>query len=319
MSLIAAVMLATSGGLVQAQVGVNPGSDGSSDFVRFLYAANGYKPDMKFRAPVSLAVDQDNSLVYVCDNEDKVVLAFSLQGVGKFRIGDKGELDDPIAVCVDRQGNLYVSERRQRKIKVFDKRNTLAEEIDLGAVDATSKPQPGRIAVTRDGELLVVDQANQQILVFDKAHRLKLRFGKIGDRFGEFRAIEDVAVDRQGRIYVVDSSGTPVQVFDKAGAYISGIGTRSGQDGLTHAVGLAVDRFDQVWVVDTAEHLIRVFDRIGILLRTFGGYGMTEKALFYPVDVDMDSMGRVFILERGGRRMQAFELENPNQAIPRSR
>ncbi|MDO8588563.1 MAG: NHL repeat-containing protein [Armatimonadota bacterium] len=292
---------------------------GSDDLAKFAYTVNGFKADMRFRAPTSLAVDQNSNLVYVCDLEDRVISAFSLQGSAKFRIGGKGELEDPVAIAVDRNGNLYVSERRARKIKIFDSRNNPFGEIDLAEVEESGKVQPGRLTVTRDGEIVVVDQANQQILVFDKQRKLKLKFGKIGDRPGEFRTIEDVAADRQGRIYVVDSSGIPVQVFDKTGAYISRIGSRSEVDGLLQPVALATDRFDQLWVVDSVEHNIRIYDRIGFLLRTFGEYGMTERSLFYPIDVDVDSLGRVYVLERGSRRMQVFELASPYQPIPRSR
>ena len=109
----------------------------------FLYAINGFKSDGKFRTPCSVAVDQSGNLVYVCDMEDKLVCAFSLQGSAKFRIGEKGELDDPVAVAVDRHGNLYVTERRARKIKVFDRRYNLASVIDLGS-RWTNRPKSSR-------------------------------------------------------------------------------------------------------------------------------------------------------------------------------
>ena len=292
---------------------------GTDSFARLQYVVNGFKPDVKFRTPTSLAVDQANNLVYVCDSEDKKISAFSLQGVGKFRIGEKGELDDPLGVAVDRRGKLYVSERRLRKIRVFDTGNRLEAEIDLSGIAESPKVQPGKIVVSRSGNLYVVDQANQQILVFDKDRNLKLKFGKIGDRQGEFRTIEDVTVDRQDRIYVADSSGFPVEVFDKSGGYISRIGLRGEANGLVDPVAVTVDRFDQLWVVDSSEHNIRIYDRIGLQLKMFGEYGMGETMLFYPVDMDIDEMGRVYILERGSNRMQVFELESPNQPIPRPR
>lgn len=296
---------------------ISPGG-GTDVFVRFQYVLNGFKSDIRFQAPTSLAVDQANNLVYVCDSEDKKISAFSLQGAGKFRIGENGELDDPVGVAVDRQGNLYVSERKLRKIRVFDRLGKMATEIDLGNIEATTKVQPSKIAVSRSGNLYVVDQANQQILVFDKDRNLKLKFGKIGDHQGEFRTIEDVAVDRQDRIYVADSSGFPVQMFDKSGGYISRIGLRREANGMVDPVAVTVDRFDQLWVVDSSEHNVRIYDRIGLPLKSFGSYGTGDAMLFYPVDLDLDEMGRVFILERGSRRMQVFAQDNANQPISRA-
>ena len=312
-SLLAIVLLAA---VCSASAGPVPTD--STGFAKFLYVVNGPRTGTRFRSPSSLAVDQANNLVYVCDSEDRVVYAFSLQGALRFTIGQKAELDDPVAVAVDRTGNLYVSERKTRKVKVFDTQNKLSDVIDLEGVEPSVKAQPGRLTVTRDGEILVVDQANQQVLVFGKDKRLSLKFGKVGDRLGEFRTIEDVAADRQGRIYVVDSSGTPIQVFDRKGGYITRVGTRTDLDtGLVQPVALVADRFEQLWLVDSAEHNVKIFDRIGLLLRVFGEYGMVEKSLFYPIDIDLDGFGRLYVLERGSRRLQVFELSSPAQPMAR--
>ncbi|HAH87938.1 MAG TPA: hypothetical protein DCL60_11290 [Armatimonadetes bacterium] len=63
--------------------------------------------------------------------------------------------------------------------------------------------------------------------------------------------------------------------------------------------------------MDRGEHSFKIFDRSGTFLRRFGWYGLEEGLLFQPVDAQMDSFGRVYVLEAGARRLQVFSLLRP--------
>jgi hypothetical protein len=53
---------------------------------------------------------------------------------------------------------------------------------------------------------------------------------------------------------------------------------------------------------------LKVFDRNGAFLKKFGEYGTEQGLLFQPVDADMDSLGRLYVLETGAKRLQVFML-----------
>ena len=165
-------------------------------------------------------------------------------------------------------------------------------------MDEPAKVQPGRLTVTKDGETVVVDQANQQILVFDKDGKLKLKFGKLGDRPVSSELSRTLpSTSRVGSMWSTPPA-FPFRCSTRPARISPGLVRAAMSMDWFSRSRLAVDRFDQLWVVDTAEHSIRIFDRAGFPLRTFGQYGMTERALFYPVDVDLD-IWQDYVVEKG--------------------
>ncbi|MHB9035825.1 MAG: NHL repeat-containing protein [Armatimonadota bacterium] len=280
---------------------------------RFYFSVKGYDRNGWFDEPSALALDERSGLIYIADKKTGTVDAFSLQGVGKFQYGAKNGLKAPIGLAVDPKGNLYVTENEGGPIKIINSKGEV-DTLDLPADEGhdNETPKPGRMTFDRDGNLYIVDRANSRIFVFDKERKFKFKFGRIGDKRGEFKLLQDVAVDKQGRIYATDALGVPVQVFDRKGGYIYRFGLRGeGSEMLSFPTGLFVDRHDQIWVVDKTQHCLRVYDRSGASLATFGAYGQGEGTLFYPISVTSDSFGRVYVLEVGARRLQVFSLSRP--------
>lgn len=270
---------------------------------------NGYEADTNFVEPSSLALDNRSGTMFIADTKDGTISAFSLLGVPKTQYGIHEKLKNPLALAVDKQGNLYVAEIDGGPIKIISPKG------EVSTFDPQT-PKPGRMRFDRDGNLYVVDRENNQILIFDKDRQLKQKLGGTGDKRGQFKKLEDVAVDRQGRIYALDSAGVPVQVFDKKGKYIYRFGYRGeGPEDLSSPAGLFIDQNDQVWIVDRGRHALKVFDRSGTFLRRFGVYGLEESLLFQPVDADMDSFGRIYVVEAGARRLQVFSLSRPFEPL----
>lgn len=304
--LLSAVILLSSAPGVSAQTAAD-----DTRSLQFSFRVNGFDQDSVFGELSALALDESNGLFYVADTKFARVYGFTLQGVPKLEYGlDKG-LESPVGLAVDKQGNLYVSEKSGGPIKMINPKGEVSK-FDLPAVEGGDAPKPGRMTFDRDGNLYVVDRANCRVLIFDKDHKLKQSIGGKGDKRGQFKSLEDVAVDRQGRVYALDSEGTPVQVFDKKGKYVYRFGFRGdGDQDISFASGLFIDQNDQIWIVDRGRHALKVFDRSGEFLRRLGTYGVDEGYLFQPVDADMDSLGRVYIAEAGARRVQVFSLSQP--------
>ncbi|MHB0935677.1 MAG: NHL repeat-containing protein [Armatimonadota bacterium] len=274
------------------------------------YSVNGFHPDARFREPAAVALDEHAGLIYVADRESGVVSAFSLQGVAKFRYDAEDGVKNPVGLAVDRDGNVFIAEDEGGPIKIIDARRQVAT-LELPVAEGQPPAKPGRMVFDRDGNLYIVERASCRIMVFDRNRQFTLAFGSIGDKQGQFKALQDVAVDRQGRIYALDSIGDPVQVFDRKGGYLTKFALLSHPGGATLPIGLCVDRHDQLWVIDQAQHCLKVFDRSGTLLRQFGEYGQGEGQLFYPIDTAVDGFGRVYVVEMGARRLQVFSVNRP--------
>lgn len=289
--------------------------DQDSQTFSFYFSVIGYGRATSFGEPSALALDRDNSLIFIADVKAGNVNAFGFQGVSKFQYGAKNGLKAPVGLAVGKNDNLFISEDEGGPVKIIDSKGEVSA-LALPGAEGEEAPKPGRMTVDQDGNLYVVDRTNCRVYVFDKERKFKFKLGGVGNQRGEFKMLQDVAVDRQGRIYALDTLGTPVQVFDKNGKFIYRFGSLGeGVQDVSFPAALFIDRHDQIWIVDKAQHCLKVFGRSGAFLRKFGDYGLGESTLFYPIDADIDDFGRVYVLEVGARRLQVFSLKRPFEPL----
>lgn len=172
-----------------------------------------------FDMPTDVAVLPDGSF-YVSDGYGNArVVKFSAGGEYELEWGRRGagpgEFDLPHAVDVDDRGRVYVADRSNARVQVFDPRgNFLAQ---------WSGPHLGRpysVAVA-GSRAVVVDGGDQPqngpdrsgAVELDLQGRLLGRFGRFGNYDGQFRLAHDVALAPDGSVYVVDAWGQRVQKF----------------------------------------------------------------------------------------------------------
>ena len=174
-----------------------------------------------FNRPTDVAVSPDGSF-YVSDGyRNSRVVRFSKEGRYLFSWGRKGnrpgEFDLPHSIARDAAGQLYVADRRNARIQVFDSVGhflTQWKGPELG--------RPWAVRVGADGYLYVVDGGDLPTGPPDRARVLKLtRQGRVSESFGSFGNYDGqfvwphaVAVATDGTVYVGDvSTGMRVQKF----------------------------------------------------------------------------------------------------------
>jgi DNA-binding beta-propeller fold protein YncE len=108
-----------------------------------------------------------------------------------------------------------------------------------------------------------VDTVNSRIQVFDPEGRFLWKFGRSGDRIGDFARPKGVAVDSFGNIYVVDSRWSNIQIFNQHGQLLmifAGVGTYPGL--LMNPTAIAIDRENKIYVSDTLGKRVSVYELI---------------------------------------------------------
>ena len=172
-----------------------------------------------FNLPTDVAVLPDGSF-YVSDGyENTRVLKFSATGEYEFEWGSKGsapgEFDLPHAIDVDAAGRVYVADRSNARVQVFDPAGKFLAQWrnpELG--------RPYSIAV-RGNRAVIVDGGDQPERGLDRSGgaevnldgRVLARFGRFGNYDGQFRLAHDVAIAPDGSVFVVDAWGQRVQKF----------------------------------------------------------------------------------------------------------
>jgi DNA-binding beta-propeller fold protein YncE len=177
--------------------------------------------------PSGIAVLRNGNIVVTDGYGNNRVVLFSKDGkfikqVGKGAGGpqDKGsgpgEWVLPHKLAVDADENLYIIDRENHRVQVFDKNLTYIRQF------ANEGWNPWDIGISRkgnDGFAFVADHA------LERVHKIQLKDGKIlatwgkqGWGPGEFDWVHGVVVDSKGAVYAADTYGQRLQKFVPAGS-----------------------------------------------------------------------------------------------------
>ena len=189
-----------------------------------------------FNGVTDVAVAMDGS-VYVTDGYgNNRVVKFSASG--EFLLewggegGEPGQFRLPHGLSLDDQGRVYVADRSNSRIQVFDADGTFLQQWKSAALG-----RPWGLEVAGDGAIYVVDGGDYwssrqyrserpDTLPLDRArvHRIDLdgtildTWGSFGPYAGQFIWPHDITVDRDGGVYVGEVRfGMRVQKFARGG------------------------------------------------------------------------------------------------------
>lgn len=173
-----------------------------------------------FNLPTDVAILKDGGFFISDGYANTRVLKFSSDGKFQYQWGepgaDQGQFDLPHGIAVDGENRIYVADRSNSRIQVFDREG--------GFIAQWKSPEIGRpyaIAIGPDEKAYVIDGGDQPDQPPDRSRALKLSlngeveatFGRYGNYDGQFQIGHDIAVGLDGAVYVVDVEGNRVQKF----------------------------------------------------------------------------------------------------------
>jgi xylan 1,4-beta-xylosidase len=143
-----------------------------------------------------------NSRVVKFDKDGKYVTAWGKRGTGP------GEFNLPHAVRLDSKGKLYVADRENRRIQVFEQDGTFVREF--GGFS------PYGLFITPDDALFVTDGRANRIYKMTLEGKVLASWGAGGAKPGDFRLPHGITVAGDGAVYVTEIDGKRVQKFEPA-------------------------------------------------------------------------------------------------------
>lgn len=285
----------------------------------------------EFANPVGVAVDAQGN-VYIGDNGNNCIRKIDAAGnvttlagndmfadlnggmtnPGGYRDGTGGphgtaELNGPTGIAVDSEGNVYVADTQNSRIRKIDPSGnvtTLAGNGQEGSVDGTGGPDgtasfvsPVAVAVDTQGNVYVADGGANNIRRIDPSGNVTTIAGNGmtghvdgtggADGTAEFNEPTGVAVDAAGNLYVADSGNNRVRRIDQSGnvttlagngtsgfqTYMDGTGGPDGTAQFDGPTGVSVDSRGNVYVADSNNERIREIDPSGNVT-TLAGNGV---------------------------------------------
>jgi len=301
--------------------------------------ADGLGAEAQFDKPCGVAVDAQGN-VYVADAWNHKIRKVTPDGMVSTLAGstlgfadgpgESAQFNSPYGVAVDAQGNVYVADANNSKIRKITPDgmvSTLAgstQGFADGAGDTAQFDTPYGIAVDAQGIVYVADSNNNKIRKITPDGVVSTYAGNSRNESDEnpvvlalFNSPLGVAVDAQGNVYVADSENhiiskiTPEGELSLLAGSTKGFADGSGNTAqLNTPYGIAVDADGTVYVADYWNHRIRVINKNGELNTLAGsdigfedGYG-TKAKFTLPRGVAIDADGNVYVADSDNNKIR---------------
>lgn len=212
----------------------------------------GKKGDPGF--PVAVAGNREGTLYIAERNGEslKVLPSYDSATIEEYRSLDlsphrRSAPVQPVALFVDGDGKLYVADRGNRQVLVFDGSEKLKFAIpDVG--------EPADLWVEPSGNILVADPGFGGIRVYGPSGGWLRTIGGATGQFREPLRVKAMAADRRGRIWVIEEAGRKIKAIDSLGNLLLSL-----ESGLTSPADMALDDEDNLYVLEQGSNRIAVF------------------------------------------------------------
>ena len=226
------------------------------------------------------------------------------------RFVEPGKFYHPHDAALGPDGNLYVADRYNHRVQVFDQDGNFIRQFgNYGSGNGEFNELTG-IHVTPDGKVYVCEWANNRVQVFDAQGKFIRSMGQAGSGEGQLSGPHGVTVDNDGNVYVVEHNNHRVSVFRPDGTYLRQWGSSGTADGQFQGV-IAVCRTpdNKIAVLERdGSRRIQVFEPAGTLVRKF----TTE---WTPYGIETDSAGNFYVTARDWAGFSVFNSTGTRTAV----
>ena len=259
------------------------------------------------------------------------------------------QLNFPTAVAVDREGNLYIADTMNHRVRMVDSKTGIIATLagtgqarfsgDGGPANQAALNEPAALAVDGEGRLYIADQSNHRVRVVDlKTGEIQTIAGTgIATYDGDGKPAVDTALAGPSglalvadRLYIADTFNGRVRCVERSsrlmttvagdgGAYRYESPSDAPSPSLSRPTGIAFDHEGRLFLTDSDNHLIRQWDWASGSAFCVAGQGIPsysgdggvarEASLCYPFGIVADRDGALLVADTFNHRIRVVALE----------
>ena len=172
--------------------------------------------DKHFGRPTDIAFLPDGTFFVSDGYTNTRVAKFDKNGTFLMKWGTPGtgpgQFNLPHSIAVDARRRVYVADRGNRRIQVFDENGKYLDQW-------TNIPQPHHIQITQDQFLWLADGTTSRVAKYDLNGKLLTYWGVQGSAPGYMNQPHGFSVDSEGSLYIANGLNQRVEKYTpKAGA-----------------------------------------------------------------------------------------------------
>lgn len=266
-------------------------------------AADSWRSQLRLQAPVgapekrlhpyNLAIDFERHRYYVVDAKVGRIVSFDESGKELARFDAAGQLKQPVAMVRDRQGALWISDRKANQIFRI---NLQTKKVDRFVVKHRNilLVVPDRLALDSQDNLYLIDISSGRILKYDTDFTLLAEFAvaKGGHAFVDLKI-------KKEKLWALDGGARTVSSFALDGRRLQ---TVTLPQRLKLPVALEIDDSETLYILDRHGREVVVCDKHGRLRYSFFARGLLPGRLSYGSALLFDWRGNLCVAdERNGR------------------
>ena len=284
--------------------------------------------------PSGVYVDSNDTL-YIADVFNSVIWKLLKDAVNATIIagnhGSRGSnstrLDVPVDVYIDRNGNLYVSDRDNDRIQKFINGSNIGVTIagitgsSGRSLNELNQPQYFTFDPT-DTYMYVADYNNNRIMRYLTNSTTGTNGTLVagGNGLGNTNTSLNFPLgvhylpSGSNDLFITNHNGYSVTRWTpgaSSGVFVAGIPGSSGATStqLSLPMGIKIDTYLNIYVADSGNDRVQMFcanNQTGITIAGFGGDGDNATQLSSPKGIAFDSAMNMYISDYGNRRVQKF-------------
>ncbi|MEJ5166152.1 MAG: NHL repeat-containing protein, partial [Thermoanaerobaculia bacterium] len=214
-----------------------------------------------------------NGGVILTDKEGNILEIWSSSGK------EEGKFSDPKKIEVSINEKIYVADKGNNRVQIFNKRGKL-EKI-IGVVE------PDTIATDKEGNLFVGSRRLKMIFKFDKDGNF-IKSWNLKSPYYDVDNITDIAVDKEGYVYALDGYKNCIAVFENSGEFVKEIQ-------LLYGSGLYLEVDNQKNIILAFSNKVYFYNQEGEKIKEL----IIDKDVSHEfIDIDVKDEGKIFLLDR---------------------